>query len=195
MPIELDHRIKTAVKNWRMEGYKGSSEVTKRLLYYWFGEEHFLNNGEKFEFWRCQREAIEALIYTYEICGYDSLYKLSQGFNVPISFDPTKDLWAKYCFKMATGSGKTFVMALSMVWQYFNKIYETKNGKRYSRHFLLIAPNLIVLDKLNSSFEDAKIFHNFPFIPDEWIQDFDFQTILQSEDIAPQESNPNRYWN
>jgi len=184
--IELDQEIKKAIVAWREKNYEGVSPITKRLLDFWFKEEHYLNDQTEFKFWRCQKEAIEALIYVYEICGYDSLYKLSQGFNVRLTFDPTTDLWAKYCFKMATGSGKTFVMALAIVWQYFNNIYGTDNGKRYSRHFLMIAPNLIVLDRLNDAFENPnKTFLKYPFIPDEWKPNFDFQTILQTEDTVP----------
>lgn len=184
--IELDQEIKKAIVKWREKDYEGVSPITKRLLDFWFKEEHYLDDQTEFRFWRCQKEAIEALIYVYEICGYDSLYKLSQGFNVRLNFDPTTDLWAKYCFKMATGSGKTFVMALAIVWQYFNNIYGTDNGRRYSRHFLIIAPNLIVLDRLNDAFENPnKTFLKYPFIPDEWKADFDFQTILQSEDVVP----------
>ncbi|MGQ9837693.1 MAG: DEAD/DEAH box helicase family protein [Cyanobacteriota bacterium] len=97
--------------------------------------------------------------------------------------DPTKDLWPKYCFKMATGSGKTWVMALAMVWQYFNKIFGTNNGIRYSSHFLLLAPNLIVLDRLKEAFADNRVFREFPFIPPEWQADFDMQIIFQSEVI------------
>ena len=184
--IELDQEIKKAIVKWRENDYEGVSTVTKRLLDFWFKEDHYLDDQTEFRFWRCQKEAIEALIYVYEICGYDSLYKLSQGFNVKLTFDPTTDLWAKYCFKMATGSGKTFVMALAIVWQYFNNIYGTDNGRRYSKHFLIIAPNLIVLDRLNDAFENPnKTFLKYPFIPDEWKDDFDFQTILQSEDAVP----------
>ena len=184
--IELDQEIKRAIVAWHEKNYEGVSPVTKCLLDFWFKEKHYLNDQTEFRFWRCQKEAIKALIYVYEICGYDSLYKLSQGFNVRLTFDPTTDLWAKYCFKMATGSGKTFVMALAIVWQYFNSIYGTDNGRKYSRHFLIIAPNLIVLDRLNDAFENPnKTFLKYPFIPDEWKADFDFETILQSEDVVP----------
>lgn len=184
MATELAQNIKRAVEGWRKDGYNGASEVTKRLLEFWFKEEHYLQCGDKFEFWRCQREAVEHLIYIYEVCGYDSLYKLSQGFNVSIKFDPTQDRWAKYCFKMATGSGKTYLMALAIVWQYFNKFFGTENGRKYSTHYLLISPNLIVLDRLYSDFRDNKIFTEYPFIPKEWKPDFDLQLIHQSK-IVP----------
>jgi type III restriction enzyme len=189
--IELDQKIKQAVKIWRQRNYDGTSPVTKRLLEFWFKEEHILLDGSRFQFWLCQRQAIEALIYLYEVCKYQSLYDLARGFGVSLHLDPTQDVWPKYCFKMATGSGKTWVMALAIVWQYFNKIIGTNNGVRYTSHFLLLAPNLIVLDRLNGAVEQDRIdksgfahnaiFNNFPFIPTDWHADFEVQLILQSK--------------
>ncbi len=181
--IDLDQKIKQALQIWRERNYEGTSPVTRRLLEFWFKEEHILSDGSRFEFWRCQHEGIEALIYIYEVCKYQSLYDLARGFGVSIPVDPTKDLWPKYCFKMATGSGKTWVMALAMVWQYFNKIFGTENGVRYASHFLLLAPNIIVLDRLEEAFGDNKVFREFPFIPPDWQADRDFQLIKQSEVI------------
>lgn len=191
---ELNEKIKQAVQTWRERNYEGvTSPVTKRLLEFWFKEEHILPDGSGFEFWRCQQEGIESLIYVYEVCKYKNLYDLARGFSVSIPVDPTRDLWPKYCFKMATGSGKTWVMALAMVWQYFNKTFGANNGVRYSNHFLLLSPNLIVLDRLygwteegktdKSGFANNALFYNFPFIPPEWRENFDLQLIKQSEVI------------
>ena len=182
--ILLDQKIKSAVAAWRERGYDGASSVTKRLLEFWFVEDHILQDGSEFRFWRAQQEAIEALIYVYEVCRYHNLYSLSRNFGVSLIFDPTTDNWPKYCFKMATGSGKTFVMALAIVWQYFNRFFRTDNRCRYTSRFLLIAPNLIVLDRLNEAFEDNIIFRQFPFIPPEWEADFDLQLIYQSQVAA-----------
>lgn len=182
--LPLVSSLKNSVLAWRDKKYEGVSEITKRLLNFWFNEDHLLENGSKFEFWRCQREAIETLIYVYEICGYDNLVKLVQGMNVSLFFDPSQYRWNKYAFKMATGSGKTFVMAMAIVWQFFNRIYKTNNSRKYTTKFLMVAPNLIVLDRLKDAFEDAKIFSQFPFIPDEYKPDFDFQLILQNEDVT-----------
>lgn len=178
----LTEKISLAVKEWRKDGYPNASLVSRRLLEFWFKEEHLLGIGD-FKFWRCQQEAIESLIYLYEVCRYQSLYEIARNFQVSIKIDPTTDLWPKYCFKMATGSGKTFVMALSVVWQYFNKIFARNNGLGYSSHFLMLAPNLIVLDRLKEAFADNQIFRGYPFIPPEWQQDFNLQLIFQSEKI------------
>lgn len=182
--IPLDQKIRAAVSAWRERGYDGASPVTKRLLEFWFVEDHVLQDGSAFRFWRAQQEAIEALIYVYEVCRYHNLYSLSRNFGVSLLFDPTTDNWPKYCFKMATGSGKTFVMALAIVWQYFNRFFRTDNGCRYTSKFLLIAPNLIVLDRLNEDFADNIIFRKLPFIPPEWEADFDLQLIYQSQVAA-----------
>lgn len=182
--IDLDQKIKQAVKSWRENRYEGATEITKRLLEFWFKEEHIKPDGLRFEFWRCQQEAIEALIYVYEVCKFRSLYELSRGFNVSLLFDPTKDTFPKYCFKMATGSGKTFVMAMAIVWDYFNKTKGTNKDIRYSTHFLMLAPNLIVLDRLAADFQNNKIFKDYPFIPPEWQAVFDLQVILQSQNIS-----------
>jgi len=183
--IPLDQKIKSAVAAWRDKRYEHASPVTQRLLDFWFKEEHWLKDGNEFKFWRAQREAIEVLIYVYEVCRYHNLYSLARNFDISLTFDPTTDNWPKYCFKMATGSGKTFVMALAVIWQYFNRFFHTDNGCRYTSHFLLIAPNLIVLDRLNEAFEDNAIFQDFPFIPPEWRADHDLQLIYQSQVTAP----------
>jgi type III restriction enzyme len=179
--------LSTVVQKWRDTNppYQGASETTKRLLNFWFNEEHYLADDVSFEFWKCQKEAIETLVYVYEICGYTDFVSLVQGLNVSILFDPLQYKWNKYAFKMATCSGKTFLMAMVIIWQFFNRLYKTDNGRRYSSNFLMIAPNLIVLDRLQTSFADGKIFSEFPFIPPEFEPDFDFQLILQSADIVP----------
>ena len=185
--MQLCAKVKGAVQSWRNENYKGASAITKRLLEFWFLEDHILADGSDFGFWDAQREAIESLIYVYEVCGYGSLYQMARGFGVSVTFDPTADNWPKYCFKMATGSGKTFVMALAIVWQFFNDFFRTENGRRYTSKFVVIAPNLIVLDRLNEAFANGAIFKDFPFVPPEWDADFDLQMVFQSQ-VSPQHS-------
>jgi len=183
--IELDSKVKEAIAAWRERGYEGTSEVTKRLLNFWFFEDHYDNSGRPFEFWPAQREAIESLIYIYEVCKYDSLTKLAKGFGLArVPADPSWSTWPKYGFKMATGSGKTIVMELAAVWQYLNKVLGTNNSVRYSKHFLILAPNLIVLDRLRESFENAREIRDFPFVPDEWKREMDIQVLVQSDKIT-----------
>lgn len=184
--LPLVRALQQAVAAWREGGYKeGTSETTRRLLEWWFMEDHELADGKPFAFWRAQREAIEHLIYCYEVLEARSLYKLAQQLDVRIPIDPSADKWAKYAFKMATGSGKTMVMAMAIVWSYFNATKEKRED--FTKHFVLIAPNLIVLDRLfgdskNPEFFEGAIFKKFPFIPPEWSTDFQLDVIGPDEE-------------
>jgi type III restriction enzyme len=62
----LVNALRQAVYDWRLQGYPGTTETSKRLLQFWFQEDHIVDN-QPFEFWFCQREAIETLIYLYEV--------------------------------------------------------------------------------------------------------------------------------
>ena len=92
----------------------------------------------------------------------------------------------RYGIKMATGSGKTVVMALAMAWSYFHRRLETESD--LSRHFLILAPNIIVYERLKLDFENEQIFRDLPIIPPEWRHDWDFRTILRGE------SDPGSSW-
>jgi len=70
-------------------------------------------------------------------------------------------------------------MSLAIVWSYFHSLYES--GSDLARHFVLIAPNLTVYERLKDDFENGAIFFNDPLIPDEWRGDFQMQVILQDE--------------
>ncbi len=59
--------------------------------------------------------------------------------------------WPRYVFKMATGAGKSKVLSLIIAWSFFHRLYE--EGSTLSRNFLVIAPNIIVLDRLRADFE------------------------------------------
>lgn len=93
---------------------------------------------------------------------------------------------ARYGIKMATGSGKTVVMALAMAWSYFHRRFEADSD--LSRHFLILAPNIIVFERLKVDFENEQIFRDLPIIPPEWKHDWDFRTILRGE------SDPGSSW-
>ena len=69
---------------------------------------------------------------------------------------PAYDEFARFCTKMATGSGKTKVMSLAIVWHYFNAVRE--NEEDYAKTFLIIAPNVIVYERLKTDFEGGRIF-------------------------------------
>ncbi|BCS90799.1 MAG: type III restriction protein res subunit [Candidatus Micrarchaeota archaeon] len=180
----LVNKLREAVKSWRDSGYPGTTDTTKRLLNYWFYEDHIIDNMP-FEFWFAQREAIETLIYVYEVMKKRTFIDLAKDFgNGPINFsyDPKIDLYPLYGFKMATGSGKTVVMSLAIVWQLFNHHFENKDD--YTSKFLIIAGDKnVIYDRLKRDYQDAKIFREMPLIPPEWNNDFDLKVILKEDPI------------
>ena len=71
--------------------------------------------------------------------------------------------WRRFVIKMATGTGKTKVMSLAIAWSFFHKLYE--QDSELSRNFLVIAPNIIVLDRLHHDFQGLRIFLEDPVLP------------------------------
>ncbi len=91
------------------------------------------------------------------------------------AYVPADDLFPRYAAEMATGSGKTKVMSLAIVWSYFHKLREPDSPM--TTHFLLIAPNVIVYERLADDFGDGHIFKDDPCIPEEWWPEFQMQVI------------------
>jgi len=179
----LVNELRKAVYTWREQGYSGTTPTTKRLLQYWFNEDHLIEK-EPFKFWFCQREAIETLIYVYEVMKKRNFIDMARDFGAgPIQgYDPSYDQYPLYAFKMATGSGKTYVMALGIVWQYFN--HKKENKEEYTSKYLLIAGEKnVIYDRLTRDFRDGKIFRELPLIPPEWQEEFDLKVILKEDPI------------
>jgi len=114
--------LREAVKAWKAADCRGITDTTRTLLSYWFKTDHKLKTGRQFKYHASQQEAIETLVYVWEVekirTRKDLLEKYAQ--NVPDLRLPPEDSYARYCTKMATGSGKTKVMALAIAWQFFN---------------------------------------------------------------------------
>lgn len=87
----------------------------------------------------------------------------------------------RYCAKAATGSGKTFVMAFLTVWSYFHRKFE--QNSTLANTFLIIAPNVIVYERLKTDFADGKVFYKFPFIPEEWKYDWQMSFIMREDQV------------
>ena len=177
----LVSRLRQVVDGWRAQGYPGVSDTTRRLLTYWFFEDHRSPDGKPFGYYFCQREALETLIYCYEVAQARSFAKLMQDFGGigGVYYDPAADRFPRYVFKMATGSGKTKVMSLAMVWSYFHALKEPNSP--LAKTFLLIAPNVIVFERLKQDFAGGEIFREDPLIPLEWASDWQMRVILQDE--------------
>jgi type III restriction enzyme len=156
--------IRKAVEAWRISGYNGATDTTKVLLNHWFHTDHRLPNGRSFCYYAAQREAIETLIWLYEVEQVRNHRDLLQRFATTSGLHVLQyDDFARYAVKMATGSGKTKVMALTIAWQYFNAVAEGRDD--YARTFLIVAPNIIVFDRLRADFTGGRIFRLDPMIP------------------------------
>ena len=181
--------LRRKVKEFRDSGYVGATGTSRSLLNWWFKEPHLLPNADgsmaNFEYYFAQREAIETVVYLYDIVGAKDKYDLMRFDSSDLvsagMFDET---WRRYVIKMATGSGKTKVMSLALAWSFYHKLYEPASD--LSRNFLVIAPNIIVLDRLYRDFQGLRIFFTDPVIPHNgfdgrnW-QD-DFQLTLHKQD-------------
>ncbi|MEX1102316.1 MAG: DEAD/DEAH box helicase family protein [Actinomycetota bacterium] len=141
------------------------TDTTRTLLNHWFGTDHRLQSGSMFRYHHFQREAIETLIYLYEVVKVRRHKELLETFvtGQPDIALLNRDDFARYSIKMATGSGKTKVMALAVAWHYFNAVAEGRDD--FAKTFLVIAPNVIVFERLRLDFEGGRVFRTDPIIP------------------------------
>ncbi|NTW50175.1 MAG: DEAD/DEAH box helicase family protein, partial [Chlorobiales bacterium] len=184
----LVHKIRSEVKTWRDNQYDGATGTSKALLAWWFDTEHInpKANGtlEPFQYYFAQREAVETIIYLYEVAQAKDKYDLIRyDASGAVSTGMFDEEWLRLIIKMATGSGKTKVMSLIIAWCFFHKLYEPDS--LLSTNFLVIAPNIIVLDRLRADFDGLKIFFNDPILPDNgyegqnWQDDFQLTLHIQ----------------
>ncbi len=181
--------LRRKVQEFRDSGYVGASSTSAALLNWWFVEPHLLEkvDGSMFEFayYFAQREALETIIYLHDVvCVRDKhdLMRFDGSGNVRSKdFDET---WRRFVIKMATGSGKTKVMSLAIAWSFFHKLYEPDSD--LARNFLVIAPNIIVLDRIYHDFRGLDIFFHDPVLPDDGYEGrnwrSDFQLTLHKQD-------------
>lgn len=174
--------VRARVDAWRAQNYPGVSDTSRRLLGFWFADEHRTQTGEPFRFYFCQREAVETVIYLTEIEPVRGLKDLLEFSEHGMRIEPGEPKRQRLGIKMATGSGKTMAMSLCIAWSYFHALYETDSP--LTTAFLVIAPNLIVFERLKSDFGDAATFRRDPLVPPEWSSDFDLAVLLQ-DDPAP----------
>lgn len=173
--------VRAAIDAWRANGHPGASETTQRLLRFWFEEDHRRPTGEPFQFFFCQRESVETFIYLSEIKRAGSFSDLIEYGHAPLLIDPAESKRQRLAMKMATGSGKTMAMSLCIAWSYFHARREDDSPMATS--FLVIAPNVIVFERLKSDFGDAATFRRDPVIPPEWEEDFQLTVVLQDERV------------
>lgn len=152
VPIPLVNALRPRIDGWRAAGYPGATGITRRLLEHWRDPESF--DARRFFF--CQLEAVETLIWLTEAPA-----SARAGIEIPGDGGD----FPRQCCKMATGSGKTIVMAMVIAWQILNAAQSVARAsssaysghaagdgcatdRRFSKHVLIIAPGLTVKNRL-----------------------------------------------
>ena len=182
--------LRRKVKEFRDGGYVGAADTSRSLLNWWFNTPHLLPKADgtmaEFEYYFAQREALETIVYLYDVVGVKDKHDLmrfdASGLVSGGMFDET---WRRFVVKMATGSGKTKVLSLALAWSFYHKLYEPES--ELARNFLVITPNIIVLDRVYRDFQGLRIFFDDPVLPDNgfdgrnWRDDFQLTLHLQDE--------------
>lgn len=182
--------IRKEVQVWRDNGYRGASEISCALLNWWFETEHLVEQADDtlspFRYYFAQREAVESVIWLHDVRKVRDKYDLMRfDASGAVSAGMFDEDWPRYMVKMATGAGKTKVLSLLIAWSFFHKLYEPDS--ELARNFLLIAPNIIVLDRLRHDFDGLRIFFNDPILPDNghegrnWRDDFQLTLHIQDD--------------
>lgn len=153
-PLERVNEIRGRVAVWRAADYPGATAVTRRLLEHWNDR-----TARHYPFYYCQIEAIETLIWWVE-----GSPEFRQGIFLPGDGGP----WERLCSKMATGTGKTLVMGMIVVWQVANALTYPKR-KDFSRAIFAVAPGLTVKERLRVLYpgEADNVYDQFALCPSE----------------------------
>ena len=160
---EFVNQLRDEVREWREAGYPGTAGVTRRLLEWWFERDDERRAvGKRFFF--CQQEAVETVLYLYEVQGKRKMPE-------------TGDL-LRYALKLATGTGKTVVMALFVTWATLHK--RRVSGSSLSANFLVLVPNLTVRDRVSGqprgdgldSTGEHNLYEAFDVVPPEYREEF-----------------------
>jgi len=151
--IETVNQIRPRVKAWREAGYPGVTGITKRLIDHWQDPEE--RKDRRFFF--CQLEAIETLIWLTEAPAADKVGIDIKGDGGEIE---------RWCSKMATGLGKTIIMAMTIAWNFLNKITNPTDA-RFSKYALVVAPGLTVKSRLQVLYptNEGNYYEEFNIVP------------------------------
>ena len=178
--LELVNRIRARVDDWREKNYPNVTGITKQLIEFWKDE-----NKRENRFFFCQLEAIETLIWLVEASETER-----QGIKIPSD----GGLFQRLCCKMATGSGKTVVMAMIIAWQVINKVtYPTDS--RFTKNILIMAPGLTVKSRLQVLFptNEDSFYNLFNIVPEPFYEKlFQGKIILHNWHTLMPEIDANR---
>lgn len=164
--LELVNRIRQRVDEWRSAGWPGVTSVSRQLLAHWHArgewdsqEKHWEGGPRQFPLYFCQLEAIETLIWWLEA---------QESFKQGIFLQGDGGPWERICNKMATGTGKTTLMALIITWQTLNAIQYPKD-KRFSKAVFVVAPGLTVKSRLQVLYpgDEKNVYDEFRLCPNE----------------------------
>lgn len=164
--LELVNAIRERVDAWRDAGWPGVTSVTRQLLEHWFDRGEWDSEGKcwvggprQYPFYFCQLEAIESLIWWLEAPQDHKQGIFLQGDGGP---------WERICNKMATGSGKTPLMALIITWQTLNALHYPKDT-RFSKAVFIVAPGLTVKSRLQVLYpgDEKNVYDEFRLCPNE----------------------------
>ncbi len=137
---EFINKVRTKIKHWRSGNYQGVTKTSRDLLLYWQDE----TRENKLFF--CQIEALETLIYVNEVAE-----KVGENWIISdlkkAATEANPGLY-RLAFKMATGSGKTVVMAMIIAYHTLNRI-RYPHDTRFTDTFVIIAPGITIRDRLN----------------------------------------------
>jgi type III restriction enzyme len=154
---ELINVLRQEVAKWRADDYPHVTRITGELLRFWFTDPERLVTQRLFF---AQREAVETAVWLNEVAGKGGgnlgTRLLAQLREVQqVSADPMQNL-PRVAFKMATGSGKTVVMAMLLLYHYFNR-QEYRQDTRFADYFLLVAPGVTIRDRLGVLHVDTQV--------------------------------------
>ncbi len=136
---QLINDIRYRVELWRVRGYTWVTPISRKLLNHWADE----TREDRILF--CQREAVETAIYLAEVAGRHG----EPDFRALIGpeNDEHNNGLPRVALKMATGTGKTVVMCMIIVWQTTNKAFSPRD-RRFTNRFLVLTPGITIRDRL-----------------------------------------------
>ncbi len=183
--------LRRKVKEFRDSGFVGATETSRSLLRWWFDTPHLMLQADgtmaEFQYYFAQREAVETIVYLCDVVGVQDKFDLMRfDGSGAVSAGMFDETWRRFVVKMATGSGKTKVLSLVLAWSFYHKLYEPEST--LARNFLVITPNIIVLDRIYKDFQGLRIFlKDDPVLPDngvdgrDWRDDFQLTLHVQDE--------------
>ena len=196
----------------------GSAVTHRLFNYWFEEDHDVAGFDAPLRFYFCQREAIETLAWLVEVAKHRDAKDIiasygtaarkdlfSDGVRFQTTMDGKRQIrryvaelnaeglqdlpranLRRFAFKLATGAGKTWLMAMAIVWCRFHKQHVP--GSEMSTNFLVVAPNIIVYQRLAKDFASNRIFYQLPLIPPEWRNNFHQKVILRGESTEPDPS-------